>query len=102
MPRQDYEDALSALNNLAGRRVLVLMVTGEEPFTTTEGVLEPGVLPGPQRTRWSGLDMPIAEPLRQALGITPTIDTVVDAVAAVADTLGRLAERGVAHRDIKP
>lgn len=47
------------------------------------------------------LAMPIARPIRAALRDAPLYE-VVGAVAAIADTLARLAELGIAHRDVKP
>ena len=44
MPHQDCEDALRALHELAGRHVLVLFRTGDEPFASVNGTLEPGVI----------------------------------------------------------
>ncbi len=47
--------------------------------------------------------MPIAEPIRHALGDEPSLKTVIEAISAVAGTLASLAaEHGVYHRDIKP
>ncbi|MFE9099047.1 serine/threonine protein kinase [Streptomyces sp. NPDC007264] len=46
--------------------------------------------------------MPLAVPLDKALGDTPAEETMLEAVAAYADTLATLAEQGVHHRDIKP
>jgi hypothetical protein len=46
--------------------------------------------------------MPLAVPIRSALGPEPTPERVVDAMAAVTQTLGALAEEGIAHRDVKP
>lgn len=69
---------------------------------------DPGVLPlidssipedGPEELFYV---MPIAEPIRRALGNDPSPETVVEAIAAVAETLARLATVGIGHRDIKP
>lgn len=46
--------------------------------------------------------MPVARPIRDALGPDPAPGLVVDAVAVIAATLAALADEGVAHRDIKP
>jgi serine/threonine protein kinase len=46
--------------------------------------------------------MPVARPIRQALGADPRPDVVVGAMAEIAATLASLAAEGVAHRDIKP
>src|SRR5580658_4022675 len=70
----------------------------------------PGVLPivdanlpeQPSRTNPPWLAMPVAVPLAKALEGEP-LTAIVDAVAAIADTLARLQrDSGVAHRDIKP
>lgn len=48
------------------------------------------------------LAMPVATPIREALAGAP-LETVVDAMAALADALARLeVGHGAAHRDIKP
>lgn len=46
--------------------------------------------------------MPVATPIRQALGNDPEPVTVVGAVAEIAETLAALQAERVAHRDIKP
>lgn len=46
--------------------------------------------------------MPLAVPLDKALGETPAEQTMLEAVAAYAETLATLADQGVHHRDIKP
>lgn len=46
--------------------------------------------------------MPRAVVLRKALGADPEPKVVLQAIGAVADTLARLADEGVGHRDIKP
>lgn len=46
--------------------------------------------------------MPVAMPIREALGSDPTPGIVVAAVAEIASTLQALAAEGVGHRDIKP
>jgi serine/threonine protein kinase len=46
--------------------------------------------------------MPIAVPISKALGPNPTLESVVAAIADVADTLARLATQSISHRDIKP
>jgi serine/threonine protein kinase len=45
---------------------------------------------------------PLATPLKDALGKRPPLETVVAAVARIADTLARLHQRPMAHRDVKP
>jgi hypothetical protein len=69
----------------------------------------PGVLPLldahlPQRPSSADpawLAMPIATPIATALAEAPLV-TIVAALAEIAGTLARLAERSVGHRDIKP
>jgi serine/threonine protein kinase len=68
----------------------------------------PGILPLLDSRISDNLDesswyvMPVATPVRQALGADPGPDVVVGAAAEIADTLVALAAEGVAHRDIKP
>lgn len=50
----------------------------------------------------SWLAMPIAEPMRSALGVDAKLETIVEAVAVIAETLASLAEERIWHRDIKP
>jgi serine/threonine protein kinase len=68
----------------------------------------PGILPlldsdiseDPAEVSW--YVMPVATPIRDALGNDPDPGTVVAIAAGIAETLASLAEEGVAHRDIKP
>jgi len=46
--------------------------------------------------------MPVATPIRIALQELPSLRSCVEAVADIANTLVRLKERTVGHRDIKP
>lgn len=55
----------------------------------------------PTREDRPWLAMPIAQTLDEALRGT-TLEEVVEAVAAVAQTLARLHDEGVGHRDVKP
>jgi Protein kinase domain len=69
----------------------------------------PGVLPlldahlppRPSRADRAWLAMPIATPIANALAEAP-LETIVVALAEIAETMARLAERSVGHRDIKP
>jgi serine/threonine protein kinase len=47
------------------------------------------------------LAMPVATPIADAL-VDADLETVVEALAQIAETLARLASADVAHRDIKP
>lgn len=68
----------------------------------------PGVLPLIDYDFPEALDasawyvMPLAAPMRDALGGDPAPALVVKAIGAVANTLVRLVDEGVAHHDIKP
>jgi serine/threonine protein kinase len=46
--------------------------------------------------------MPIATKIKVALGDDPALETVIEAIAAISDTLAALAAEGISHRDIKP
>jgi hypothetical protein len=46
--------------------------------------------------------MPIAKPIRSALGVDPDPVRVVEAMATIALTLASLADEGISHRDVKP
>lgn len=71
---------------------------------------QPGILPlidshiperpTPESPAW--LAMPIAVPIIEALRTESSLETVVEAVAVIAETLVALAEGNVFHRDIKP
>lgn len=64
-------------------------------------LLDASVPTAPTKDNQAWLAMPVAEPIRDALS-GARLETVVDATATIAETLASLAERGVAHRDIKP
>jgi hypothetical protein len=46
--------------------------------------------------------MPVARPLREALGGDPEPGMLVGPIAEIAATLASLAAEGVAHRNLKP
>ncbi len=105
----DAEVALKVLNVQEARqepyRRFVREVEFQQGLTIDDGVLPliganvPDE-PTPEDQAW--LAMPIATPIRAALAGEP-LETVVDAVGTIANNLAKLAaERGVAHRDIKP
>jgi serine/threonine protein kinase len=48
------------------------------------------------------LAMPVATPLRESLGESPSVETVAGAVTNIATSLAGLHAEGVSHRDIKP
>lgn len=74
-------------------------------LTPTEGILpllEAHLPPQPTRREPAWLAMPIAIPMSNALS-GHSLDEVVRAIAAVAETMARLKETwGLAHRDLKP
>ena len=71
---------------------------------------DPGALPildaylpeSPSKYNKAWFSMPLATGIKQALGLRPRIENVVEAIASVAETLSRLAEKRICHRDIKP
>src|ERR1051325_989131 len=48
------------------------------------------------------LAMPIATGIRDALGEDPTLESVAESIASIAETLDALAVQDICHRDIKP
>lgn len=73
-------------------------------LTMNDGVLpllDANVPDRPTAENRAWLAMPIAVPIARALR-GASLETVVEAIATVAETLANLAERGVAHRDVKP
>ncbi len=70
----------------------------------------PGVLPyidsrlpeRPDKNNPPWLVLPLAIPLRDALGEDPTARSVVHAIASIAETLASLHMQGISHRDVKP
>lgn len=103
-------------NNVA-LKVINTTKTRHEPYRRFVQEIEflrglgdfPGVLPlldahlpqRPQGADRAWLAMPVATPIAEALAEAP-LEIVVAALAEIAVTLARLAERGVGHRDIKP
>jgi serine/threonine protein kinase len=69
---------------------------------------EPGVLPvfdsatETDRRTPAWMAMPIAIPVRAALGDARSLLSVVEAIASYAATLARLADLEVSHRDLRP
>lgn len=104
----DAEVALKVLNVQEARREpyrrFAREVEFQQDLTIDDGVLpliEANVPDVPTSQNQAWLAMPIATPIRDALAGEP-LEIVVDAVGAIANNLAKLAERGVAHRDIKP
>jgi serine/threonine protein kinase len=56
----------------------------------------------PSKKNRAWLAMPIATPITDALDDSPDINTVVEAIVGIAETLALLADKKVSHRDIKP
>ena len=103
----DREAAVKILRYTGRERVARFR---QEITALTEFSGHPGVLPildwnvpaRPSQDDPAWFAMPIAEPIEKALGRDPQIDVVVGAMADIASALAWLAERDVAHRDIKP
>lgn len=73
-------------------------------LTIDDGVLpllDASVPTHPTKENRAWLAMPVAVPIKKALSGLP-LEAVVDALAAIAETLASLAERRIAHRDVKP
>lgn len=86
--RQRFRDEVSFLLRQEGRQNGVLPLVDH-------------CLPEDERED-SWLVMPLAIPLRLALGSDPDPVNVVSACLTFAETLADLASRGIGHRDIKP
>jgi hypothetical protein len=77
-------------------------VAAHAALEDVEGVLpllEAELPEDPREKGW--LAMPLATPLDDWL-VGETLEVVVETLVDVADALARLAERGIAHRDVKP
>jgi len=56
---------------------------------------------GSEESAW--LVMPVATPIRKALGLSPDLEKVISAIVDIASTLADLKDKyGMSHRDIKP
>jgi serine/threonine protein kinase len=111
-------EARNAGDNLVAVKVLWTRQATSEPYQRFKREVAqlrelgdfPGVLPlldanvpaRPSKDQRAWLAMPVAEPITDALGESPSLDEVVAVVAGVANTLAHLAEQGISHRDIKP
>jgi serine/threonine protein kinase len=75
-------------------------------LTGTTGVLpllDASVPASPSGATKAWMAMPLATPIQTALAQRPGLDTVAEAIGAIADTLAELQRtRGLYHRDIKP
>src|SRR5262249_24709755 len=65
-------------------------------------IIEGMVPKSPTKASPAWFAMPVAEPLRHALGANPSVDEVLAAIADLADVLEELHARGIGHRDVKP
>jgi serine/threonine protein kinase len=100
--------ALKVLKSQKPLREPYLRFIREADFLRSASI-DDGILPlidasvpdNPTKEDPAWLAMPIAQPMRDALVGEP-LGTVIDAVATIAETLASLAEKGIAHRDIKP
>ncbi len=93
--------------DIRGRRDRMARFRNEINFLISQGD-RPGVLPlidhhlpdDPALPSW--YVMPLAIPMTQALGVSPDLADVVNAVGQIARILAGLAAKDIAHRDIKP
>ena len=105
--RKDANDPLCALKVLTAKKA---QDESYRRFQAEVEILErlqgkPGILPfiaANLELPHAWLAMPLAQPIRAALGTSPALEAVVTAVAALADTFVGLAAEGIYHRDIKP
>lgn len=100
------EAALKILTHKAADRrrrfaaeITVMQKLGERP-----GILPliAAKVPGGDREEPAWLASPQAEVARRAIGDSPTLQSVVEAVLEWGRTLAELAGRGIGHRDVKP
>ncbi len=99
-------------------KILKSVRPGSEPYLRFRSEIEilqrvderPGVLPAlafslpemPSKQSPAWLAMPVASTITQALGEDPGLETVIEAVAAIAHTLAEFSVEHIYHRDIKP
>lgn len=104
--------------SLVALKVLKITKTDREPFKRFVDEIEfhrrergrPGILPildasipdKPSRQDPAWFSMPVARPIREALGEHPDLEVVVQVVTDLAATLTQLAQDGISHRDLKP
>lgn len=108
---RDGDEAEVALKVRAGRRTAEPYRRFKQEIETLQRIgIFAGILPvldaqipdSPSKDDPAWLSMPIARPIRDAL-IEAKLEQIVEAVAAIADTLARLQdEHGLGHRDVKP
>ena len=65
-------------------------------------LLDSAVPDAPTKDAPAWLAMPLATTIPDRLGEQASLEQVVEAIAACAATLARLADQGIHHRDIKP
>ena len=108
--------ALGATGEVA-LKILKVRNRNKEPYlrfvseieTVAKLAADDGVLPilgfslpeRPTRDGPAWLSMPLATPIDRALA-EADVGAIVEAVRDMAKTLSRLAEKGIAHRDVKP
>ncbi len=88
-PYKRFRDEVGILRSLGARPGLLPLIDASLPARPSQG-----------NPAW--LAMPVATPIKEALGDGPRLEQVVEAIAAVADALASLAAEGIAHRDVKP
>jgi serine/threonine protein kinase len=81
--------------------VRVLQMLGEHPGIVP--ILDSGLPDQPTVADPAWFVMPLATPLADHLGPTPSLEAAVGAVASIAETLDRLwVSHRISHRDLKP
>jgi hypothetical protein len=78
------------------QRLIALRVQGVMP------IIDASMPSAPTDANPAWLAMPLAVPIRKALGAEPATLQVVEAVASIAETLAAMHEQGFSHRDLKP
>src|SRR5688500_17261851 len=84
-----FRDEIEVLNRLKDRPGILPL-------------LESSFLPNASQAESAWFAMPLATGIVDALGPAPSLDSVVSAVAVIADTLASLHAEDVSHRDLKP
>src|SRR5262245_15265036 len=103
----DREAAIKVLKRERNRRDRITRFRSEIRFLLSHGQ-RPGVLPlldhelpdDPRQPSW--YVMPLAVSMTTALGASPPLVRVVEAITKTAETLADLVHDGISHRDIKP
>jgi serine/threonine protein kinase len=88
-PYRRFKNEVEILGRLEGRRGVLPLIEATLPDQPTD-----------DNPAW--LAMPVATGIREALGRNSRLESVVDAITVIAETLAGLASDRISHRDIKP